>query len=213
MSLTTRDDYYFVGEDSYEIAKKKDRSGLINEYYKEDVMNLLRSTISKDRLQKAVKIDNKKSNTNNIKYRFVTKKDHNNAKHVVTVSVPRRYAADSSYAKDLDALSMAGVHIKWVNRAKSLAVGMAFALMTTGMGVAFVSGIDREIALQDAQNKAYVQEINDSRAENGMPPIQLVDEFGVSYSSWDEYFRDNPEEKQEIDQDYENSIEEKGRNR
>lgn len=201
MSVTTRDDYYFMGDDSYDVAKKRDRSGEVNEYYKDDVMNLLRSTISKDRLQKAVKIDHKK-NSSSIKYKFVTKRDYNDAKHIVTVSVPKKYAANSSYVKDLDALAMAGVHVKWINRAKALAVGIAFVLVTTGTAVAFVSGLDKELALQESQNKAYVDEINFNRSQNNMPPIDLVDEYGLPYSSWDEYFEDHPEVKESAEADY-----------
>lgn len=189
-----------------DIARKRVSSHLSKEVYnKRDVIGAVERAIVDKELKKAVKVDNPKNN--HIYYVFKMADEESKSKF--KVGVPRNaYDENDPYIISLNALKEAGVNIKIANRTKLAATVGAFIVAGSLLGAAFMIGLEKEWEYQDAKNQAYIEQINEGRAENGLPPIDLVDENGNFYNSWEEYHQDQKEiyeqENQEPIQEQEN---------
>jgi len=174
-----------------DIARKSVGSHLSKEaYYKRDVIGAVERAIIDEELNKAVKVDNPKNN--HIYYVF--KMADEESKTTFKVGVQRNnYDENDPYIQSLNALKVAGVNIKIANRTKLAATVGALIIAGSLLGAAFMTGLEKEWEYQDAKNQAYIEQINEGRAENGLPPINLLDGNGNSYNSWEEYHQDQKE--------------------
>ncbi|MGE5455707.1 MAG: hypothetical protein ACM3O4_01185 [Ignavibacteriales bacterium] len=173
-----------------DIAKKKLGNTLSNEsYYKQDVLGAVEQAIISEQLKKAVKVDNPRRYSSNIYYVF--KMADEESKTTFRVGVPRKsYDENDPYIRSLNSLKVAGSNIKIANRTKLAATIGAVIMAGTLFGAAFMSGLEKEWEYQDAKQQQYFEEINQGRAENGMPPLNIVDENGNPYNSWQQYYED-----------------------
>lgn len=176
-----------------DIAKRKVGNTLSNEsYYKQDVIGAVEQAVISEQLKKAVKVDNPKRYSSNIYYVF--KMADEESKTTFRVGIPRKsYDENDPYIRSLNSLRTAGANIKIANRTKLAATVGAIIIAGSLFGAAFVTGLEKEWEYQDAKQQEYINEINEGRAENGMPPLNIVDEQGNPYDSWQQYFEDQKE--------------------
>lgn len=178
-----------------DIARKRVGGHLSAEaYHKGDVIGAVEQSIIDKNLKKAVKVDNPKNN--HIYYVF--KMADEESKTTFRVGVPRKnYDENNPYVRSLNALKESGVNIKIANRAKLAAtvgaVIIAGSLLLPPLGKAIITSIERQDAANAAKMERFFEDINAGRAENGLPPIDLVDENGIPYNSWEEYHQDQKE--------------------
>lgn len=183
-----------------DIARKRVGSHLSTEaYHKSDVISAVEQSIIDKNLKKAVKVDNPKSN--HIYYVFKMADEESKSKF--KVGVPRKnYDENDPYIRSLNALKEAGVNIKIANRTKLAAAIGAYIIAGSLIGAAFVIGYEKDCQIWEAENRQHIEDINAGRAENGLPPIDLVDENGIPYNSWEQYHQDQKElyeqENQEV---------------
>ncbi len=183
-----------------DIARKRVGGHLSAEaYHKGDVIGAVEQSIIDKNLKKAVKVDNPRNN--HIYYVFKMADEESKSKF--KVGVPRNiYDENDPYIRSLNALKEAGVNIKIANRTKLAATIGAVIIAGSLFGAAFITGLEKEWEYQDAKMEQYFEDVNKGRAENGLPPIDLVDENGIPYNSWEEYHQDQKElyeqENQEV---------------
>ncbi|MDD2435796.1 MAG: hypothetical protein PHO63_06075 [Bacilli bacterium] len=190
--------YIFRSDDT---AKRKIGNALSNEsYYKQDVIGAVEQAIIDGRLKKAVKIDNPKRSKSNIYYVFKMVDEQN--RDTFKVGIPRKlYNEEDAYIRSLNSLKEAGVNIKVANRTRLALAAGVLILSTAIMAGGFVKGLEKEWEYQDKQMESYFQEINESRREQGIPPINLVNEEGIPYDSWEQYFRDHPDNQEPVQEE------------
>ncbi len=172
---------------------ERDGQGLLVPYSKDDVVDVVSDLINNEELLKGSKIDKKDSKY--IIYRFVygvKTPSGKTVKYVHRVKVSKAYCDDNKTHIDrLEALVKSSYAIKTVNTVKMIACGVACTLMLTGFTVAMVVAADKEAEIQAAQNVKYVEQMNDERRENNVPPIGAVYEDGTpfngSYVDWVKY--------------------------
>jgi len=183
-----------------DIARKRVGSHLSAEaYHKSDVIGAVEQSIIDKNLKKAVKVDNPKNN--HIYYVFKMADEESKSKF--KVGVPRKsYDENDPYIRSLNALKEAGVNIKIANRTKLAATIGAVIIAGSIMGAAFMTGLENEWKYQDAKMEQYFEDVNKGRAENGMPPLNIVDEHGNPYNSWEEYHQDQKELEESKDENY-----------
>ncbi len=174
-----------------DIAKRRISNSLSNEsYYKQDVIGAVEQAIIDGKLKKAVKIDNPNRSKSYIYYIF--KMVDEQSRDTFKVGVPRKsYNEEDPYIRSLNSLKEAGVNIKVANRTRMALAASAFVLTSAVLAGTFMYGLEKEWEYQDKQMESYFEDINSSRAERGLPPVDLVDENGTPYDSWEEYFKDN----------------------
>jgi hypothetical protein len=176
-----------------DIAKKKTGNYVSSEsYYKKDVIGAVEQAIIDEHLKKAVKVDNPKRYNSNIYYVF--KMADEQSKTTFRVGVSRKsYDENDPYIRSLNALKVSGANIKIANRTKLAATIGAVIIAGSLFGAAFITGLEKDWEYQDAKQQEYFEQINEGRAENGMPPLNLVDENGNPYNSWEQYYQDQKE--------------------
>jgi hypothetical protein len=180
------------------IAKRQVGKSLSAESYdKNDVIGAVEQAIIDKKLKKAVKVDNPKRYNNHIYYVF--KMANEESKTTFRVGVPRKtYDENDPYIRSLNTLKVSGANIRIANHTKLVASVGAIVIAGSLLGVAFMHGLEKEWEYQGAKSAEYVEELNEARAENGLLPIDLVDENGKPYNSWEDYFEDQKElEEQE----------------
>lgn len=182
-----------------DIARKRVGGHLSTEaYHKSDVIGAVEQSIIDKNLKKAVKVDNPKNN--HIYYVFKMADEESKSKF--KVGVPRNiYDENDPYIRSLNALKEAGVNIKIANRTKLAATVGAVIIAGSLLGAAIMVGLEKDYQVWETQNRQFIEDINAGRAENGLPPIDLVDENGNFYHSWEEYHQDQKEHYEQDNQE------------
>lgn len=172
---------------------EKDENGNLIAYSKDDVVDIISSLINSKELKKGDKIDKEKSKY--IIFRFVYQKETKTGKIVKfahRIKVSKEYYEDNyPYNERLEALVKSSHAIKTVNTAKIIALGLAVTLTLTGLTALALDASDKNAATRIEQNAKYVEELNNERRNNDVPPIGAVYEDGTafngSYQDWVKY--------------------------
>ncbi len=172
---------------------EKDRNESLVTYSKDDVVDVVSNLINSNQLTKGHKIDKKSSIY--VIYRFVYEEETMSGKtikYAYRVKVSKAYYEDNKpYTDRLEALVKSSHAIRTVNKVKMLAIGVATTLVMSGAMVLINDAAEKEAEIRNQQTIEYVQQLNDERRENGMPPIGAAYEDGTpfqgSYQDWVKY--------------------------
>ena len=188
-------------EDAYfreETGKlERDEDGRLVRYEKEDVVAVVENAIKNNTIKKGVKVDNPNSNYITYKYICETKTmDDEKIKYVHRIQVDRKFLEDNlDYINRMEALIVASTKIGHLNLRNKIIQGVAGTLIFTSLfvgGIAFLlNAWDKNMAIEAANNREYVEQMNEERRENNAPPLGATYKDGTpfqgSYIDWAKY--------------------------
>lgn len=151
-----------------DISQSKKNGQIVGNHYKNDVLGMIQKEIENKNLKKAILVEH----PNNYTYAF-SLKDEFKSKETIKVSIPKSvFDLNDPYIARLNLLKDIGVRIQKQNMTKAIAIGVAFTLMVGSIPYIFIKTHEKENKLNDENIHNYVDELNEQRLENDVPPLQ-----------------------------------------
>lgn len=197
--------YTYVFKSAYENAYSRENDGKLERdedekhyrYDKEDVIAVVENAIKKGTIKKGIKVDREKSRC--VTYRYTCEaKDKNGQKKkfVHRIQIDKNYLDENlDYINRLEALIITSNKVSRVNFSNKVIQGATCALaatvLTVTIGASFLYGLEKKFEIQDANNRSYVEQMNEARRENNQDPFVATYEDGTpfegSYIDWAKY--------------------------